>query len=118
MWGSEISDGSFFSCQSSGHPDKALMIRCSLVGVGPAFLCSLALANFLLVSSLAAQGPSRDPQSNKQKKDECSIAGTVVKLAGSEPLTKAIVRLQSMEDRTRAISSVTNAGGRFELRRD
>jgi hypothetical protein len=40
----------------------------------------------------------------------------VVKLAGSEPLMKARVQLQSMEDRTRAISVVTNAGGRFELR--
>jgi len=39
-----------------------------------------------------------------------------VKLAGSEPLSKASVHLQSTEDRTRAISVVTNAGGRFELK--
>src|SRR5258707_15805323 len=40
----------------------------------------------------------------------------VVKLAGTEPLTKARVRLQSMEDRTHAISTITNTGGRFELK--
>jgi protocatechuate 3,4-dioxygenase beta subunit len=40
----------------------------------------------------------------------------VLKLAGSEPLSKASVQLQSMEDRTRTISVITNAGGRFELK--
>jgi len=40
----------------------------------------------------------------------------VVKLAGSEALTKARVHLQSMEDQTRAISTVTNGDGRFELK--
>jgi protocatechuate 3,4-dioxygenase beta subunit len=70
----------------------------------------------LLASSLAAQGPTQSSQGTTQKKDECSIAGLVVKLAGSEPLTKATVHLQSMEDRTRAVSTVTNAGGRFELK--
>jgi len=49
------------------------------------------------------------------KKDECSIAGMVVKLAGSEALTKAVVHLQSTEDH-RAVSTVTNTGGRFELK--
>jgi hypothetical protein len=66
--------------------------------------------------SQAAQGPGQSSPSAIPKKDECSIAGMVVKLAGSEPLTKARVHLQSMEDQTRAISTVTNADGRFELK--
>lgn len=88
----------------------------SLPGVDVLFFRSLAFSFLLLLPSQAAQGPAPSSPSTTQKKDECSIAGVVVKLAGSEPLTKARVHLQSMEDRTRAISTVTNAGGRFELR--
>ena len=50
------------------------------------------------------------------KKDECRIAGTVITLAGGEPLRKARVRLESQADRTRTISAVTDAGGSFELK--
>jgi hypothetical protein len=90
--------------------------RASLIRTDGAFLRWLVLASLLLTSSLAAQGPTlSSPPSGTTKKDECSIAGTVVKLAGSEPLTKVRVHLQSMDDRTRAISTVTNAVGRFEL---
>jgi protocatechuate 3,4-dioxygenase beta subunit len=70
----------------------------------------------LFASSLAGQGPERSSISGTKKKEECSIVGTVVKLASSEPLNKASVQLQSMDDRTRAISVNTNAGGRFELK--
>ena len=92
------------------------MGRGSLVGADIAFLRPLALTSLLFTSSLAGQGPERSSPSGRQKSDECSIVGMVVKLAGSEPLTKARVHLQSMEDRTRSISTVTNAGGRFELK--
>ena len=92
------------------------MDRGSLIRAGVAFLHWLALASLLLTSSFAAQGPSGSPPSSTEKKDECSIVDMVVKLAGSEPLGKVRVHLQSMEDRTRAVSTVTNAEGRFELR--
>jgi Carboxypeptidase regulatory-like domain len=82
-----------------------------------AFLFSLALSTLLLAPSrVAAQEPTQSSPSGTQKKDECRIAGMVVKLASSEPLSKASVHLQSTEDRTRAISVVTNVGGRFELK--
>jgi hypothetical protein len=92
------------------------MARGSLLRADVAFLCSSALSILLLAPSQAAQGPTQNSPSSTQKKDECSIAGIVVKLAGSEPVGKASVHLQSMEDRTRAVSTVTNAGGRFELK--
>jgi hypothetical protein len=38
------------------------------------------------------------------KTDECHIAGTVITLAGGEPLRKARVRLESQADRTRTQS--------------
>jgi hypothetical protein len=92
-----------------------VLLRCLLEFTLP-FSVPLALANLLLASSLAAQGLTQNAPSNTQKKEECSIAGMVVKLAGSEPLSKANVQLQSTEDRAHAISVVTNAGGRFELK--
>jgi hypothetical protein len=88
----------------------------SLLGSDVAFLCSLTLSILMLAPSQAAQAPTQSSLSSTQKKDQCSIVGMVVKLAGSEPMTKARVHLQSMEDRTRAISTVTNAGGQFQLR--
>ena len=49
------------------------------------------------------------------KKEECSIAGTVVKLADSEPLRRARVSLWSADDRTRRISVLTDPAGHFKL---
>lgn len=92
------------------------MARGSLLGSEVVFLCWLVPSILSLVPLQAAQGPMQSSPSSTQRKDDCSIAGIVVKLAGSEPLSKASVRLQSMEDRTRAISTVTNAVGRFELK--
>lgn len=92
------------------------MVRGCSGSVGVTFLRRLALTSLLLTTSLAGQGLELGSRSSTQKRDECSIVGMVVKLGGSEPLTKARVHLQSMEDRTRAIFTVTNAGGRFELK--
>jgi len=61
----------------------------------------------------ATQSPSTEPAS---KKEEGSIAGMVVKLAGSEPLRKARVMLTSLDDQTRRISVTSDSGGRFELK--
>jgi hypothetical protein len=74
---------------------------------------SVPLLILLLARPAIAQAPKPAPT---PKKDECSIAGMVVKLAGSEPVRKARVRLQSLEDRARTISTTTDAGGRFQLK--
>jgi|tagenome__1003787_1003787.scaffolds.fasta_scaffold20989340_6 protocatechuate 3,4-dioxygenase beta subunit len=70
----------------------------------------------LLLLSCGAMAQSQDAKPPAPKKDQCRIAGTVVTLAGSEPLRKARVRLESQEDRTRSISAVTDSGGHFELK--
>jgi hypothetical protein len=77
----------------------------------------LALIGILLAFPLSAQSPGRNPANVTPKKDECSIAGMVVKLAGSEPLRKVTVQLESADDRTRSIFTSTDAGGRFQLKR-
>jgi protocatechuate 3,4-dioxygenase beta subunit len=77
----------------------------------------LATSFLLLSLVLVARGQSaRDAKSDLSKKDECSIAGMVVKLAGSEPLKNAKIQLRGMDDRGHNISIVTDAGGRFTLK--
>jgi protocatechuate 3,4-dioxygenase beta subunit len=66
-------------------------------------------------TSASAQAPSRNPPT-KPPAEECSVSGMVVKLAGSEPLKTATVQLQNLEDRMQSHSTVTDAGGRFELK--
>jgi len=70
---------------------------------------------FILVLAHSANAQAPKPASTP-KTEECSIAGMVIKLAGSEPLRKAKVRLRSLEERTRAISTTTDSGGGFQLR--
>jgi len=81
-----------------------------------AFVTSLILSDIFLAASYAAQWPAQSASGNAKGKDQCSIAGMVVKLAGNEPLAKSTVHLQSLEDKGRSISATTNSGGRFELR--
>jgi protocatechuate 3,4-dioxygenase beta subunit len=76
----------------------------------------VALISLLAASTLAAQAPTQKSGDNPKKDDQCSIAGTVVKLAGGEPLRKARITLRSQNDRTRSISTTTDSGGRFELK--
>ena len=73
-----------------------------------------AFLGLLAASSAAAQAHVVPSDSTKQ--NACSVAGTVVKLAGSVPLKSATVRLQSVADSTRTFSGVTDAGGRFEIK--
>lgn len=75
---------------------------------------SVLLAFLLLPCFSPAQ--SGKSSSGAKKRDECKISGMVVKLAGSEPLKNARVRLQSQDDRRESHSVVTDAGGRFELK--
>lgn len=74
---------------------------------------SLLLIFLLLACSTPAQGSK---SSSAPKQDECKLSGMVVKLAGSEPLKNARVRLLSQDDRRDIHSVVTDAGGRFELK--
>jgi Carboxypeptidase regulatory-like domain len=71
----------------------------------------------LLTSILVAQSPAPKSSNTVKKEDQCSIAGTVVKPAGGEPLRKARITLRSVNDRTPSISTSTDSGGRFELKR-
>jgi len=73
----------------------------------------LFLPVVLLFSSITPQSTSAQPP---PKKDECRIAGTVVKLAGSEPLKNARIRLLSQDDRTLSRGVVSDAAGRFDLK--
>src|SRR5712672_4549198 len=68
----------------------------------------------LLIPLAAAAQSSNAP--TVPKKEECSIAGMVVKLADSEPLRRARVILHSADDRTRSIAVLTDAAGHFQLK--
>jgi hypothetical protein len=70
---------------------------------------------FFIASSASGQGRSQD-SGNKPKQETCIVSGMVVKLAGSVPLKSAIVRLNSVEDRTHAYAATTDADGRFTLK--
>ncbi len=79
-------------------------------------ICLPLLFFLLLPLSLAAQDASRSASSEKTRIDTCTVSGLVVKLEGGEPLRKARAQLTSLDDRTRSISAVTDAGGRFQIR--
>jgi protocatechuate 3,4-dioxygenase beta subunit len=76
---------------------------------------ALSVPLLILLLARTARGQAPTPPATPRK-EECSVAGMVVKLAGSEPLRKAKVRLRSLEERTRAISTTTDSGGGFQLR--
>jgi protocatechuate 3,4-dioxygenase beta subunit len=78
---------------------------------------AIALLLLSLAPLLRAQTPSPRPKPELDKKDECSIAGMVVKLAGSEPIKGATVQLVSMDDRANSVSVETDSGGRFTIKR-
>lgn len=73
------------------------------------------LAVLLLASLSRAQAPTSAPLTSKPE-EECTISGSVVKLAGGEPLRKARVFLQATDDRTREFSAITNAAGQFQIK--
>src|SRR2546429_2790199 len=65
--------------------------------------------------SVSAQTSSLNPPSHSKAEDS-SVSGTVVRLAGGEPLKGASVQLQDLENRAQTTSTVTDAGGRFEMK--
>jgi hypothetical protein len=76
---------------------------------------SLALGS-VLCSLFSSSISAQDSKVFVPKPDECKLSGMVVKLAGSEPLKNARVRLLSQDDRSQSHSVTTDAGGRFELK--
>ena len=70
--------------------------------------------SLLVLPCLAMPQTTKNPELRKE--DLCKVSGSVVKLAGGEPLRKARVQLRSEEERTRTISSITDAGGLFTLK--
>jgi protocatechuate 3,4-dioxygenase beta subunit len=78
-------------------------------------LALLAIAVFL-IPSCVAQVPDRS-SGPRSPENECGISGTVVKLAEDEPLRKATVQLQSLDDPDRTMAAITDGDGRFELKR-
>lgn len=79
-------------------------------------ILALLLPVFGVLAAPLAPAQTPAASSNASGVASCSVAGMVVKLAGSEPLKSATVRLESVEDHTRTFSSSTDAGGRFEIK--
>jgi hypothetical protein len=75
----------------------------------------LALLFLLLLGWFPGRTQQPDAAGVK-KTDQASISGTVLTLAGSEPLRKARVLVQSTTDRMRSISATTDTGGHFEIK--
>ena len=72
---------------------------------------------FLLLLLFFTTARGQQPNSPAVKKqEECTVSGTVVTLAGNQPLRKARVLLQSTADRTRSISATTDPAGHFEVK--
>ncbi|MGB9242599.1 MAG: carboxypeptidase-like regulatory domain-containing protein [Candidatus Acidiferrales bacterium] len=79
-------------------------------------LCVLFLFLSGAYAAAAQQAPSGKPQ-NTSVKDTCSIAGLVVKLGSSEPLKKAHVYLQKVDDPNAGYSTHTDAAGHFAIQK-
>jgi protocatechuate 3,4-dioxygenase beta subunit len=54
--------------------------------------------------------------SGKRKEETCTVSGMVVKLAGSEPIKSAVVRLRKADDQNQGYRALTDAMGHFELK--
>ncbi len=72
---------------------------------------------FLLSGVLAAQETPSRKLENTPSKGTCSIAGVVVKLGTSEPLKKAHVYLQKVDDPKSGYSAHTDAAGQFSIQK-
>jgi len=91
----------------------------------PTFLIALM---FLLAAVEASTFAQANPQSQtappasanaaaNEKQQDCTISGLVVAMAGSVPLKKALVTLNSVDDRSRAEVTIrSEADGHFQFR--
>ena len=96
--------------------DRVLAVQ-RIFGIANALktLAMSAIAVFL-IPCCVAQAPDRSSGPSSPE-NECSISGTVVKLAGNEPLGKATVHLESLDDPDRTMAAITDGNGRFELKK-
>jgi protocatechuate 3,4-dioxygenase beta subunit len=86
-------------------------------GSMPARFANHCVLFLLLSCTLAAQEVPSRKADNTPAKDRCSIAGLVVKLGTSEPLKKAHVYLQKVDDPRSGYSTHTDAAGHFAIRK-
>ena len=77
------------------------------------------LAFLLLIAAptlIFAQAPTMPDARSEERKETCTLSGTVVRKLDDAPLKGATVWLGSDENRERRIATTTAADGRFELR--
>jgi hypothetical protein len=67
-------------------------------------------------ASRSGQDANRNPSAEKEKKETCAVAGTVVALAGGEPIKGAAVRLKKADDENQGYTALSDAGGHFQLK--
>ena len=82
-----------------------------------AHVARLCVLSLILPSALAGQeAQSKKPEATPPK-DPCTVAGLVIKLGSSEPLKKAHVYLQKVDDPRSGYSAHTDAAGHFEIQK-
>ena len=82
-----------------------------------AHLAKLCLLSLIVSGALAGQEAKSKKPENPPSKENCSIAGLVVKLGSSEPLKKVEVYLQKVDDPESGYSAHTDATGHFAIRK-
>ena len=80
-------------------------------------LAKLCLLPLILSGALAGQEAQSKKPENPPSEESCSVAGLVVKLGSSEPLKKAEVYLQKVDDQESGYSAHTDATGHFAIRK-
>src|SRR4051812_4308707 len=58
-----------------------------------------------------AQEANRNLSAEKEKKETCAVAGTVVALAGGEPIKGAVIRLKKADDENQGYTTPSDASG-------
>ena len=84
-----------------------LLVTLLLVGAAEAW----PSGNFASKAQEAARNSS-----GKRKEETCAVSGMVVKLAGSEPIKSAVVRLRKADDQNQGYRALTDTAGHFELK--
>ncbi len=85
----------------------------------PAIKCTRTVFYLLIALFVASSASARRHSQSaptKPQQETCIVSGMVVKLAGSEPLKSANVRLINVADGARAYAATTDGAGRFALK--
>jgi protocatechuate 3,4-dioxygenase beta subunit/5-hydroxyisourate hydrolase-like protein (transthyretin family) len=80
-------------------------------------LAKLCLLPLVLSGALEGQEAQSKKPENPPSEGSCSVAGLVVKLGSGEPLKKAEVYLQKVDDQESGYSAHTDATGHFAIRK-